>query len=213
MAGTLYLITFISAIPAVVLLEPILNNPNYVISSGSDARVILGGVLDLINAAACIGTAVVLFPMLKRHNEAAALGFVAARLFEAAVIAVGVVSLFAVVTLRQNADAAGDSASLVTAAAALVALRDWTFLLGPGLVPAVNALLLGSLLYQSKLVPRAIPNLGLVGAPLLMVAAIATMFGINDQLSAWSAFATLPIFLWELSLGVWLTAKGFASHA
>jgi Domain of unknown function (DUF4386) len=130
---------------------------------------------------------------------------------EVAVIALGVVSLLSIVTLRQDlAGAAGsDATSLVTVGQALVAIRDWTFLLGPGLVPGVNALLLGYLLYRSGLVPRVIPVLGLIGAPLLISAATATMLGVNDQLSAWSAIATVPIFVWELSLGVWLVVKGF----
>lgn len=210
-AGGLYLITFIASIPAVFLLAPVLDNPDYIVSSGSDTRVLWGGFLDLINALACIGTAVVLFPVVKRQNEAAALGFVTARMFEAAVIVIGVVSLLSVVTLRQNlAGAAGtDTASLVTVGTALVAIRDWTFLLGPSLIPGVNALLLGYLMYRSGLVPRVIPVLGLIGAPLLLASATATMFGVIDGVSAWSAIATVPIFLWELSLGVWLVVKGF----
>jgi hypothetical protein len=207
-AGALYLITFLSAIPAVFLLAPILDNPNYIVSAGSDTRVVFGSLLDLVNAAACIGTAVVLFPVLRRQHEAAALGFVTARVFEAAVIVIGVVSLLSIVTLRQ---AAGDldPAYLTTAGRSLVAVRDWTFLLGPGLIPGVNALLLGYLMYRSRLVPRGIPTLGLIGAPLLMASAIATMFGVNEQISVWSAIAVVPIFFWELSLGLWLTVKGF----
>lgn len=172
---------------------------------------LFGSLLDLINAIACIGTAVALFPVVERQNEAVALGFVTARMFEAAVIVIGVVSLLSVVTLRQDmAGTAGtDAAALVAAGQSLVAVHDWTFLLGPGLIPGINALLLGSLLYRSRLVPRVIPALGLIGAPLLITAAIATMFGINDQVSVWSAIATAPIFVWELSLGAWLVVKGF----
>jgi hypothetical protein len=207
-AGVLYLLTFLSAIPAVFLLAPVLDNPHYIVSAGSDTRVVFGSLLDLVNAAACIGTAVVLFPVLRRQHEAAALGFVTARVFEAAVIVIGVVSLLSVVTLRQ---AAGDldPAYLMTAGRSLVTVRDWTFLLGPGLIPGVNALLLGYLMYRSGLVPRGIPTLGLIGGPLLIASAIATMFGVNQQISVWSAIAVAPIFFWELSLGVWLTVKGF----
>lgn len=210
-AGVFYLITFISSIPAVLLLDPVLNNPDYIVGSGADTRVVVGGVLDVVNAIACIGTAVALFSVLKRQNEAVALGFVTARMFEAAVIVIGVVSLLAVVTLRQDmaAAAGADAAALVTTGQALVAVRDWAFLLGPGLIPGVNALLLGYLLYRSQLVPRVIPALGLIGAPLLITSAIATMFGIHDRVSVWSAIATAPIFVWELSLGVWLVVRGF----
>jgi len=210
LAGALYLITFIASIPAVFLLDPVLSDPNYIVGPGADTRVLFGGLLDIINALACIGTAIVLFPVVKRQNVAAALGFVASRMLEAAIIFTGVVSLLAVVTLRQ--DMAGtpgaDADSLVAVGAALVAVRDWTFLFGPGLAVA-NALLLGSLMYRSRLVPRVIPLMGLIGAPLLLIANTATMFGVNDQLSVWSALALPGIFFWELSLGLYLVIKGF----
>jgi len=210
-AGGFYLITFISSIPAVFLLDPVLNDSNYIVSSGADTRVLWGCFLDLINAIACIGTAVTLFPVVKRQNEAVALGFVTARVFEAAVIVIGVVSLLSVVTLRQDlAGGAGtDDGSLVAIGQSLVAIRDWTFLLGPSLIPGVNALLLGYLLYRSGLVPRLIPVLGLIGAPLLIASATATLFRSNDPVTVLAAIATAPIFLWELSLGVWLVVKGF----
>jgi hypothetical protein len=190
-----------------------LDDPDYIVSSGADTQVLLGSFLDLVNAFACIGTAVALFPVVKRQNEGVALGFVTARLMEAAIIVVGVVSLLSVVTLRQAGSAGADAASLVTAGRVLVAIRDWTFLLGPSLMPGVNALLLGYLMYRSSLVPRVIPLLGLIGGPLLLASATATMFGINDPVSVWSGIAVAPIFLWELSLGVWLVVKGFNPSA
>ncbi len=210
-AGIFYLITFVASIPAVFLLAPVLDNADYIVGAGADTRVIWGCFLDLINALACIGTAVALFPVVKRQHEATALGFVTSRMLEAAIILIGVVSLLAVVTLRQDlAGAPGtDMASLVTAGRALVAVRDWTFLLGPGLMPGINALLLGWLLYRSGLVPRVIPLMGLIGAPLLIASATATLFRGNDPVTVLAAIATVPIFLWELSLGLWLVVKGF----
>jgi hypothetical protein len=212
-AGVLYLITFISSIPAVFLLDPVLSNPNYIVGAGADTQVIGGAFLDLVNAIASIGTAVALFSVVRRQNEGFALGFVTARMFEAAVIVVGVVSILAVVTLRQAGATGADAASLVTTGRALVAIRDWTFLLGPSLIPGVSALLLGYLMYRSRLVPRLIPTLGLVGGPLLISSAVGTMFGVNDAVSLWSGVALLPIFLWELSLGLWMTFKGFQRSA
>lgn len=209
-AGMLYLITIIASIPAqFAFYAPVLSNPDYVVTSGADARVLWGGFFELITALACIGTAVVLFPVVKRQNEAAALGFVTARVFEAALIVVGIVSLLSVVTLRQAGATGAEAVSLVTTAQALVAIHDWTFLLGPGVMPGVNALLLGYLLYRSGLVPRIIPVIGLIGAPLILAAGSATLLGLNEQVSVWSAIATAPIFAWELSLGVWLVVKGF----
>lgn len=182
----------------------------YVVGTGTDTRILIGGLLEVIMAFAAIGTAVVLFPVVKRQNEAVALGFVTARVVEAGVIILGVVSLLSVVSLRQDlGTAGGDHTSLLVADKALVAIHDWTFLLGSGVIPAVNALCLGYLLHRSRLVPRAIPALGLAGAPLLIASAIAVMFGAYSQVSAMSAIATLPIALWEASLGVWLVTKGF----
>jgi hypothetical protein len=171
----------------------------------------LGCFLDLLNAIACIGTAVTLFPVVKRQQEAVALGFVTARVFEAAIIVIGVVSLLAVVTLRQDlgGGAGTDDGALVAIGQALVAIRDWTFTLGPSLIPGVNALLLGYLMYRSGLVPRLIPALGLIGAPLLIASATATLFRGNDPVTVLAAIATVPIFIWELSLGIYLVVKGF----
>jgi len=209
-AGVFYLITFIAGIPpALILYGPVLNNPDYIVGPGTDTRLLLGGFLEVINALACIGTAVTLFPVVKRQNEAVALGFVTARVLEAAIIVIGVVSILSVVTLRQAGAGGADAASLVTTGKSLVAIHNWTSLLGPGVIPGVNALLLGYLMYRSRLVPRVIPALGLIGAPLLLASATATMFGIYDQISPLSAIAALPIALWELALGVWLVVKGF----
>lgn len=212
-AGVLYLVTFASSIPAVFLLDPVLNDPGYVVGQGADAQVRLGCLLDLVNAFACVGTAVALFSVVKREHEGLALGFVMSRMYEAAVILIGVVSLLAVVSLRQ-AGASGAQAEALTATAhGLVSVRNWTFLLGPSLAPAINAALLGTLLYRARLVPRLIPTLGLIGAPLLLLSTLATLLGVNQQMSAFTAIATLPIFLWELSLGLWMTFRGFSPAA
>lgn len=208
MGGVFYLITYASSIPAVFLLRPVLNNQNYIVSSGADTQVTIGTFLDLVNALACIATAVVLFPVVKRQSEALALGFVTTRIFEAAVIVVGVVSLLTVVSLRQPGAAGVEAGSLVMTGQALVAARDWTFLLGPNVMAGLNALLLGTLMYKSGLVPRVIPAMGLIGGPLLLAVTIATIFGLTEHGSVWWLVAA-PIFVWELSLGLYLVLKGF----
>jgi len=202
-AGALYLLTFVS-IPTLTLYGPV-HDANYIVGPGPDTPVIFGGILELIVALACIGTAVALYPVVKRQNEGVALGFVGARVLEAATIFAGVAILLSVVTLRQ----AGAGADASVTGQALVGLYDRMFLVGQALIPAVNALLLGSLMYRSRLVPRVLPLLGFIGAPLLVASAIATMFGIYDRVSALSAIAALPIALWEFSLGVYLVVKGF----
>lgn len=212
-AGILYLITFISSIPAALLLDPVLSDPNYIIGPGTDGQIRFASALDMVNALACIGTAVVLFPVLRRRHEAFALGFVTTRVLEAAIIVVGVVSLLAVVTIRQDGATGTDAAALVAVGSGLVAVRDWTFVLGPSLMPAFNAALLGYVLYRSRLVPRLIPVVGLIGAPLLLASTIGTLLGVKEQVSVWTGIATLPIFLWELGVGLWLTFKGFNPSA
>ena len=210
-AGTLYLVTFITSIPALFLYSPVLHHADFIISSGSDTRVFWGALLEVVCALAGIGSAVALFPVVKRQHEGFALGFVTSRVVEAGIIITGVISLLSVVTLRQDVGGAtgADKASLVIAGKSLVAIHDWTFLLGPGVMAGVNALLLGTLMYRSGLVPRLIPLMGLVGAPLLLASDIAVLFGAYDQTSKVAGFATAPIFMWELSLGVWMAVKGF----
>jgi hypothetical protein len=210
-AGILYLVTFISSIPAVLLLAPVLNNPNYIISAGADLQVTFGISLDLVNALAAIGTAVALFWVVKRQNESFALGFVITRLVECTTIIIGVVCILAVVTLRQTVGVGTDSAALVAVGQGLVAVRGWTFTLGPSLMPALNALLLGTLMYRSKLVPRFISMGGLIGFPLQLSAAFLTIFGINNTI--WQGIAVAPIFYWELAIGLWMAIKGFNKAA
>jgi Domain of unknown function (DUF4386) len=207
-AGVFYLMTFVS-IPTLALYGPVQNHRDWVLSSGSHTGVLVGGFLEVIVALAGIGTAVTLYPVVKRQNEGSALGFVAARVVEAAMIFTGVVSLLSLVTLRQDlgGTAGANAAALVTAGASHVAVYKWTFLLSQSLMPAINALLLGSLMYRSRLVPRIIPLLGLIGAPFLICTVIATLFG-GVKLGS-PELAAIPVAAWELSLGVWLVVKGF----
>ena len=213
-AGLLYLITYL-AIPTLGLYGPVLSDPDFIVGSEASSGVLWGAVLELIVALAIVGTGVVLFPVLRRQEEAVALGFVTSRLFEAGVITVGILSLLSIVTLQREvgATAGPDAGALVVAGRSLVATHDWSFLIGQTLLPGINALLLGSLFYRSRLVPRVIPLLGLIGGPLLISSAMGQVIGINEQYSAWSAIAVLPIFLWELLLGLWLVFKGFRTEA
>jgi Domain of unknown function (DUF4386) len=207
-AGVCYLITFVS-IPTLALYGPVKTNRDWVLSSGGHSGVLVGGFLEVIVALAGIGTAITLYPVVKRQNEGAALGFVAARVLEAVMIFTGVISLLSLVTLRQDLGAAAgaNAAALVTTGAAHVAIYKWTFLLSQSLMPGINALLLGTLMYRSRLVPRVIPLVGLIGAPFLICTVIVTLFG-GMKLGS-PEFAAVPVGAWELSLGVWLVVKGF----
>jgi Domain of unknown function (DUF4386) len=214
--GVFFIITIIPApIAAFILYAPVLNDPDYVVGAGADTSVLLGAFFEVIIAIAIIGTAVTLFPIVKRQNEGFALGYVAARVLESTVIVVGIISLLSVVTLRQDlAGAAGaDAASLVTVGKSLVAVHDWTFLLGPGLVPGVNGVLLGYLMYSSRLVPRPLALLGLVGGPVLFASGIAVLFGLIEAGSVWQGISTIPVAAFEVLLGIWLIVKGFNPSA
>src|SRR5579871_4785032 len=203
-AGILYLLTFVS-IPTLFLYDQVRHNPKYILGPGPDTAVLFGGILEIIVALAGIGTAVVLFPVLKRQNEAMALGFVCSRVLEAAGILAGVASLLAIVSLRQ----AGAGADALVTGQTLAVLYERIFLLSQSLMPALNDLLLGFLLYQSRLVPRLLPVIGLVGAPLLLVGDIGTLLNFWGPLSSVSALLALPVALFEFSLGIYLIVKGF----
>jgi hypothetical protein len=210
-AGLLYLLTFASSIPAAFLLSSVLTNPGYIASPGVDSQISLAAFLDLVNGFAAIGTAVALFTIVKRQHEGFALGFVATRLFEAGTLAIGILCMLSVVTLRQAAVTASDPSSLVAVGQGLVAVRDWAFVVGTGMA-GFNALMLGTVLYRSRLVPRAIPALGLIGAPIFLTAVSAKVLG-ADLGATTQGLAVAPIFIWELAVGLWMTFKGFRTSA
>ena len=202
-AGVFYLLTFVS-IPTLSLYRAV-RTPNFVTGPGPDTPVILGVLLEMIVALAGIGTAVALYPVVRRQGQARAIGFVASRGLEAATIYIGIVSLMSIVTLRR----AGIGVDAVAISQGLAAQYQWSFFFAQSFIPAINGVLLGSLLYQSRLVPRWLPVLGLIGAALLVAAWFAVLGGLIERISRVSAVATLPIVVWEFSLGVYLTFWGF----
>ena len=209
-AGVLYLLTFVS-IPTLALYKPVKDHVGtFVLGAGSDTGVLWGALSEVIVGLAGIGTAVVLYPVVKRVSQTAALGLVTARVLETSLIFVGVISMLSIITLRTHvAGTAGvDSASLVTTGHSLVAVYKWTFLLSQSLMPVACDLLLGYALYRSGLVPRILPIVAFVGAPLLLASDIAVFFGAYAQVSPLAALAALPIAAFEFSLGIWLVVKG-----
>ena len=212
--GVLYLVTFATSISALALYETVLRHPErYIVGAGHDTQVLLGALLELLLIIANIGTAVVIFPILRRQNEELSLGYVTARLVECTFILVGIVSMLGIITLR-NQLAGPDEG---TVAYTLAAIKDWTFLLGPGWVVGWgNGLILGYLMYSSGLVPRRAAWLGLVGGPLIIVSGTAVMFTGNQPsstLHSLQGIATVPEFVWELFLGVYCTIWGFRRDA
>lgn len=215
-AGVFWIVTFVASIPALFLYAPVINHVHYVVGAGSDTRIAVGAFLEVILAIAGIGSAVTMFPIIKRQNESMALGFVASRVLESTIIVVGIISVLSVVTLRKDIGGAGaaDPASLLLAGRSLVAIHKWTFLLGPGVCAGLgNGLLLGYLMYRSELVPRRMAMLGLIGGPMLLVSCTAVLFGAFKQTSGVAGLLTVPEFLWELSLGIYLIAKGFKTSS
>jgi hypothetical protein len=214
--GVFFIITIIpSPIAQFVLYDSVLNDVDYIVGAGADANVRLGAFLEVIIAIAIIGTAVTLFPLLKRQHESFALGYVAARIFESTMIVVGIIGLLSVVTLRQEfAGVAGaEAASLVEDGRSLVAIHDWTFLLGPGLMPGLNDIMLGYLLYASRLVPRALALLGIVAGPVHFASFVAVLLGVIEAGSVGQVIASIPVAAFEVILGIWLIVRGFNPSA
>ena len=208
--GVLFILTFITSIAGALAYGPVLSDPNYITGAGADGRVFVGAFLELLLIITNIGCAVVLFPLLKRQNEGLALGYVAARLVECTFILIGLLSLLAIVTLRQGS-AGADASSLVLLGKALHSIHDWTFLLGPGFTDGIGTgLMLGWLMYRSGLVSRRMALFGVVGGPLLAGSGIAVLLGVIPQFSLLQGLATVPEVIWEAFLGLWLTFKGFS---
>jgi hypothetical protein len=209
--GALFLVTFITSIAALSLFQPVLDDPEaYIAGAGADNRIYVGAFFELLLIVANVGTAVALFPILRRQSEGLTLGYLSARLMECTFIAIGLVGVLGVVSLRHAPAGAHDGAL----AYSLAAIKDWTFLLGPGVIAGLgNGLLLGSLMYRSGLVPRRMAMLGLIGGPLVVASGIAVLVGVLEQDGLGQGIATIPEILWEFSLGLYLTVKGFKPSA
>jgi hypothetical protein len=210
LAGVLYVITFVS-IPTLWLYKPVKDHADFVLGAGSTNGVLAGALSEVIVALAGTATALVLFPLLKRQSESAALGVLTARVIETALIFTGVISLLTLITLRNDvAGTAGTNpASLITAGHTQVAVYNSTFLLSQSLMPVIVDLLLGYLLYRSRLVPRILPIIAFIGAPLLLASDLAVFLGIYAKGSALDGVAVIPIAAFELAFGIWLIVRGF----
>jgi hypothetical protein len=211
-AGVCYLITHVTSVPAGLLFGPILNRSEYVLGSVPDTTLLVGSFLEVICALGNIGTSVALFPVVRRYSEGGALGYVGLRTLESGIIAAGVLPLLTLVTLQQGLT--GTAATETTAlGGSLIAMHNWTRLLGPGLVCGVNTVLMAYLLYRFRLVPRFIPMLGLIGGPMVFAYHTADMFGAPEQVLSWAVIGVVPIFAWEISLAIRLITRGFNASA
>jgi hypothetical protein len=214
-AGICMVVTFIFSIPAqFILYEPALEHSDYILGAGTDTRIAWGALFEIFVIIGNIGTATVLFPVLKRQSESLAISYVAARIIECVLIGTGILSLLTLGSLRQVGASGAESGALRLVGKQLVALHDWTFLLGPGFVVGVgNGLILGYLMYSSQLLPRRLAVLGLVGGPLIILSGAAVLLGVIESGSWVQGIATIPEFFWELGLGIYLLVKGFRPSA
>jgi hypothetical protein len=193
----------------VLLYNPVLHPAQFMAGAGGDTRVRLGAVCEVFLIIANIGTALVVYPIFRRAYRVLSLGYVTARLVECTFIAIGIVSYLAVVTLHQQT-AGGAAGSLVNDARTLVAVRNWSFVLGPGFVVGVgNGLILGSMMYRSGLMPRGLTILGLIAGALICVTGLGVVLDVIPRGGTVQAIATIPEFIWELSLGIYPIVKGF----
>ena len=209
--GAWFLATFVFSIPAFVFYDPLLNHANYIVGSGDDTRVAVGALLEILLAISGIATAIVIFPIVKRVNESIALGYIVSRTVESILILVGVLSLMSVVALRQDLAGAGSkSGALIDVGRSLLAVHHQTSLLGPQFCAGLgNGILLGYLMWRSRLVPRPLVMFGLIGGPLAILGGIGVLLGAWDNPSGPLSALTVLEVIWEFSLSVWLLAKGF----
>ena len=222
LAGVFFLLTEIGAIVGRLLYAPVLNTPGYVLGTGvpgagRDSMVAVGVLFEVVLVIAVVGTAVVLYPVLRRHSPALALAYVAARILEAAIILLGTISLLTVLMLRQQqpsfGESGGDGGALEAVAAGLLALQDGTLLFGPGFALGIGSILLASLMHSSRLVPRVISILGLAGGAIITLSTVLVIFGLYGQFAPIGLLVALPEFAWEVSLALWLILKGFDAAA
>jgi Domain of unknown function (DUF4386) len=209
--GVLYLITFATSIPALALYEPALRHPvAFVAGSGNVNKIYVGAFLELLLLLANIGTAVVIVPIMRQRLEDLAIGYVTARILESTFILVGILAMLTIATLQQQSAGAAEA----TVAYTLAAIKDWTFILGPGwMVGWGNGLILGYMMYRTGLVPRAWTWLGLVGGPLIIISGTIVMFRGGHPSGTLQGLCTIPEGLWELFLGVYCTVWGFRRDA
>jgi hypothetical protein len=205
--GGLFLLTFVTSIAGALLYGPVLDHEDYIINGSADGQIELGALFEVGLVIANIGTAVVLYPIAKRYSETLALSWVASRIVESTLIAVGAIALLTIVTLGQESSA--DAGALLVQGKSLVAVHDWTFLFGPGFCVGVgNGIILGCLMWKSGLVPRRLALVGLIAGPLILVRATLILFDVVDPGDATDVLA-VPEIIWEAGLGFYPLIKGF----
>jgi uncharacterized protein DUF4386 len=208
--GVLFALTIVTSIAGLLLYDPVLNEADYILGDGADTRVQLGALCEIFLAITNIGTAVVIWPIVRRQSETLALSYVASRVVESTIIVVGLISLLSVVTLREDLAGTGaDAGSLSVTGESLVAIHDMTFLLGPSFAVGVNGIVLGYLFYRSGLVPQQLAIFGIIGGPLIFASSIAILFGAYEQTGGVGFLFALPEIVFEVGITIYTIWKGF----
>lgn len=210
--GILFILAAVTSIIGLILYNPMLSDANYLMNGYDDQnQVTLGALFELILVVSAIGTSIMLFPLLRKYNESIALGYVCFRFMEAVLITVGIVSVLSLMTLSQQfvETVPSNIAAYQASGTLLIAVHDWTFMLGPNFMLGINTMMCSYLLYKSKLVPRFISYMGLTGAALIFLAALLEMFGVVGQTSFWGGILAVPVAAYEMTFAIWLIVKGF----
>jgi len=208
--GVLFALTIVTSIAGLLLYDPVLNEADYILGDGADTRVQLGALCEIFLAITNIGTAVVIWPIVRRQSETLALSYVASRVVESTIIVVGLISLLSVVTLREDLAGTGaDAGSLSVTGESLVAIHDMTFLLGPSFAVGVNGIVLGYVFYRSGLVPQQLAIFGIIGGPLIFASSIAILFGAYEQTGGVGFLFALPEIVFEVGITIYTIWKGF----
>ena len=204
--GILFIIATVSPILTFFFLDS-LESPDFLVTiAANETKVIQGLLIELVWALAVLSIPVMIFPVLKKHDEGLALGFVGFRFIEAVSVIVHSIILLGLLALSQEYVTAGAPAGSIylTLGGLLLAARDGAFLIGSGIIWSLSALVLNYALLQSKLVPRWLSGWGLVGGTLSLTVYLSQLFGM--ALSDWLFF---PIASQEMIFAVWLIVKGF----
>lgn len=214
LTGLFFLLTYATSIPPVLTLYvPALSDPAFVLGGPRDMGLTWGAILEILLILFNIASAVAVYPVLKRRFPVLSLAFVSARIMESVFIAMGIIAVLALGTLRMQAGNA-DPAALTVVGQALVAIHDWTFKMGPGVVVGIgNGIILGYMMWKTRLLPRFISILGLIGGPALLAGSTGVLLGYFEFGSTIHGLTVAPEFLWELTLGIWLLVRGFTPSA
>ncbi|MBY0010523.1 DUF4386 domain-containing protein [Paenibacillus typhae] len=210
--GIFYIVAAVTSIIAVISYEPVLSEQWYrAVADGYQTKVLLGVINDLLLVLTAVGTAVMLFPYLRRWNEHLALAYLCFRFMEAVLIAIGVVSMLGLLQLSVHYEAGRLKSvdNLDGLGYMLQAFHRWTSMLGPNFMLGVNTVIYSYLLFRTGIVPRPLALFGMVTAVLVFIAGLLEMFGVVEPMSAVKGLIALPVGVYEMSLAVWLIVKGF----